>query len=403
MDKNVFLKIKDYLKSKGIADIDGEKSKMQLRKEGKTFSTEEHLHGMIYSLLSAQTVWGNIEKNFSNIDMLFDGYNIEQIKTHDANYYVKGLQNIGCGSRLTNAQMKVLHSNISTLETIIKEYGSMDAFVTSKPQREVVKLLSSGESKYKIKHMGPALAWEYLRNVGVDGAKPDVHMKRILGASRLGVSKRPEATDDEVLDVIEELSKSTGFWMAEIDYIFWVYCATGKGEICTANPQCDKCVIKDYCNKVHAMKFSEKEKFETALIRVTPIAKRKKPPTKNNELEEYRLKVANVMNEYVNSFGYNQVKHKSEIQKMLIDKIGDIYVMFQEADMCYNKTNKANLGSYITDIILFEACDKRGYFRILGQNYPYTGDVIWTKKKDLNEVVGHWENGKLDFWGDSLI
>ena len=249
MNKNIFMNIKDYLKKNNIADIDGEKSKMALRAEGKKFSTEEHLQGMIYSLLSAQTVWANIERNFSRIDKLFFNYDKEQIKEHDADFFINGLKRLGCGSRLTNAQMKVLHQNIATVEKIIKEYGSMDAFLTSKPQREIVKLLSDSGSKYKIKQMGPALAWEYLRNVGVDGAKPDVHMKRILGCERLGISRKAEASDDEVLDAIEDLSKQTGFWMAEIDYLFWAYCATGKGEICTANPRCSKCVIRDYCNK----------------------------------------------------------------------------------------------------------------------------------------------------------
>ena len=101
-------------------------------------------------------------------------------------------------------------------------------------------------------------------------------------------------------------------------------------------------------------------------------------------------------------YGHDEVKHKSEIRKMLTDKIGYLHIMYQESDMCYNKTNKANLGTYSSDVILFEACDKKGYFKILGQNYPYTGDVVWTKKKDPNEIVGHWDNGKLSFWGDSL-
>ncbi len=35
MDKNIILSIKAYLKSEGIADIDGEKSKMDFRGEGK--------------------------------------------------------------------------------------------------------------------------------------------------------------------------------------------------------------------------------------------------------------------------------------------------------------------------------------------------------------------------------
>ena len=249
MEKNIFFNIKDYLKKKRIADIDGEKSKMTLRAEGKRFSTAEHLQGMIYSLLSAQTVWANIERNFARIDKLFFGYDTEEIKKYDYEYFVSGLKKLGCGSRLTNAQMKALHENIATIERIIKEFGSMDAFLTSRPQREIVRLLSDAGSKYKIKQMGPALAWEYLRNVGVDGAKPDVHMKRILGNERLGISKKSEASDDEVLDAIEDLSKQTGFWMAEIDYLFWAYCATGKGEICTANPRCSKCVIREYCKK----------------------------------------------------------------------------------------------------------------------------------------------------------
>ena len=249
MEKEIFYKIKDYLKENHIADIDGENSRMQQRSEGKMFSTEEHLQGIIYSLLSAQTVWANIERNFSNIDELFFQYNIEEIKKHEYMYFVNGLKRIGCGSRLTNAQMKALHENIDTIERIISEYGSMDAFVTSKSQREIVRLLSESGSKYKLKQFGPALSWEYLRNVGVDGAKPDVHMKRILGSERLGISHKEEASDEEVLDAMEQLSKDTGFYMAQIDYLFWVYCATGKGEICTANPCCDKCVVKEYCNR----------------------------------------------------------------------------------------------------------------------------------------------------------
>ncbi|WP_155832597.1 hypothetical protein [Butyrivibrio sp. AE3006] len=249
MDKQIVYNIKEYLKNKGIADIDNEQSKMQLRAEGKVFSTEEHLQGMTYSLLSAQTVWANIERNFAGIDRLFFYYDKDEIKKHDYTYFVMGLKRLGCGSRLTNAQMKALHENIATVEKIISEYGSMDAFVTSRPQRDVVKLMSSNGSKYKIKQFGPALTWEYLRNVGIDGAKPDVHMKRILGSERLGVSTKIEATDDEVLDAVEKLSKETGLWMAEIDYLFWLYCATDKGEICTSSPRCEKCVIREYCNR----------------------------------------------------------------------------------------------------------------------------------------------------------
>ena len=53
IDKNALYRIKEYLKQNNIADIDSEKSKMQLRAEGKKFSTEEHLQGMIFAVICA--------------------------------------------------------------------------------------------------------------------------------------------------------------------------------------------------------------------------------------------------------------------------------------------------------------------------------------------------------------
>ncbi|MGN0240412.1 MAG: hypothetical protein ACI4CS_01880 [Candidatus Weimeria sp.] len=247
VNSDVVYRIKDYLKKAGVADIDGEVTKMDKRAAGKKFTFSEHLQAVIYSLLSAQTVWANVERNLHNIDDLFFYYVPDVILTHDYSYYVSGLHRLGCGSRLTNNQMKALPEIITTMKRIENDYGSMDNFVTSKPAKDIVRMISSSGSKYKIKQFGPALSWEYLRNIGVDGAKPDVHMKRILGRNRLGVSKSEDASDDEVIDTIASLSKQTGLWMAQIDYLFWAYCATDKGEVCTANPACSRCVIREYC------------------------------------------------------------------------------------------------------------------------------------------------------------
>ena len=57
MDKNTVFKVKDYLEEKKIASVSNEISKMDLRKNGRQFPLSEHIQGMIYSLLSAQTVW----------------------------------------------------------------------------------------------------------------------------------------------------------------------------------------------------------------------------------------------------------------------------------------------------------------------------------------------------------
>ena len=85
------------------------------------------------------------------------------------------------------------------------------------------------------------------RNVGIDGAKPDTHLKRFMGSKRMGVSDNIEASDEEVLDEVKRLSAITGLSRFDIDYAIWVYCADGKGQICISSPSCDKCVVKGYC------------------------------------------------------------------------------------------------------------------------------------------------------------
>lgn len=249
MKKEIILTIKEYLENKGvISDAGNEVVLMNQRRDGKEFSLEEHIRGMVYSLMSAQTVWANIEKNKKNIDRIFKNYNPEWIKECTPDYFVVELGKIRCRSRLTNAQMKVLADNVKTMERIVLEYGSMDNFVTSDKTENIVEKLAMSNSPYKLKQMAEALVREYLRNVGIDTAKPDVHMKRIMGKDRLGVSINKEASNKEVLDEVSKLSRETGLWMSQIDYILWSYCATDFGEICTETPHCAKCVIREYCN-----------------------------------------------------------------------------------------------------------------------------------------------------------
>ncbi len=249
MDENTVRKVQNYLENKGIITISGEVTPMDDRKNGKKFTLSDHIKGMIYSLMSAQTVWANIERNKPRIDKIFFQYDYKKILEHDYQYFVDQLGLIRCRSRLTNNQMKALHENIRTMLRIETDYGSMDSFVNSNDTEILVMLLTNAKSKYKLRQMGEALAREYLRNIGIDTGKPDVHMKRIMGRDRLGVSVFPEATNDEVINKLEELSEKTGLWMSQIDYIFWAFCATDMGEICTANPKCEKCVIRDECKR----------------------------------------------------------------------------------------------------------------------------------------------------------
>lgn len=240
--------IDQYLKENNLTDIKNEINPVLMRAKGKTFTDEEHLRGLIYSLLTNQRKWSDVEPKLPQIDLLFYNYNYEIIKKHDGSYYENGIRNLKCGNISIHRQMEGLHDDISIFEEIIRTYGSMDAFVTSAPAGEIVKKFSGSGSKYKLHGIGPALAWEYLRNVGIDGSKPDTHLKRFFGADRIGLSKNSEASDSEVINIISVLAETGIYNKFEIDYLIWSYCATGKGEVCTSTPNCNKCVIKERCN-----------------------------------------------------------------------------------------------------------------------------------------------------------
>ena len=115
--------------------------------------------------------------------------------------------------------------------------------------KTLVLALSNSDSPLKMKQMGEALTAEYLRNIGFDLAKPDRHIRRILGRKRLGCSDKETVPIYEAIDIVAEIACEMNKSTAEVDYILWSFCANGYGEICTVSaPKCEKCTAGKYCN-----------------------------------------------------------------------------------------------------------------------------------------------------------
>ncbi len=239
--------IRDYLEAEGLTYAPVMQEEMQRRKNGKKYSMQDHVRGMIYALLSNQTKWHRIEPHLPEIDALFFYYEPERILCKPHRYFSQGLFDLKCGNRNTEAQMETLAENIRTLERIAAEYGSMDAFITAEPAALIVPKLAGEQSPYKLKWMGDALVWEYLRNMGIDGAKPDTHLRRFFGCDRMGGGAHSPATIREVLDQVDALSEETGLSKTEIDNLIWSFSADGYGKVCTKTPHCQKCPVKGYC------------------------------------------------------------------------------------------------------------------------------------------------------------
>ena len=119
-------------------------------------------------------------------------------------------------------------------------------------------------------------------------------------------------------------------------------------------------------------------------------------------LQSCREEASKVIDDYVKSFGVGkEIKSTADILGILTSKGLELDTMFQIPDMCYNKTNKANLKTYPDDVILFEYVT-RGKYRILGSKAKYTGKVIWTDKSGNGQCVGEWNKGVLNYWGDKI-
>lgn len=239
------------------------KKQIEKRKSGHKFTLSEHVQAMVYSQLSGMKNWSQIELHIKELDKIFCDYDIDKLTKKspaDLSNEIKGLK---CGNMSIDSQMKALLDNIKLLKKIQEKNGSIDAFYNEQidaapsneyPFKKLIKMLSDGDSNYKLKEMGIALVAEYLRNVGYDISKPDRHVVRLLGPNGLDIHQnKNEASDKarwEAFEIIHNYAKKTGQSEAYVDYLFWAYCADGYGEICTKEaPKCDVCKIKEYCNK----------------------------------------------------------------------------------------------------------------------------------------------------------
>lgn len=240
------------------------KHQINRRNNGESFSINDHIRAMVYSMLSSGIKWERVEKGIDiktgriiSIDEIFHNYDIDYLLQCDPDILADEIKNLGCAGQSTRKQMKALVSqNITKLISLEQEYGSIDFYYQKFVDKDntlkiLVKQLADPQSEDKLAEMAEALVAEYLKNVGYDIAKPDRHIRRILGSKILGCSECEEVPVYEAFDIVTEIAQEMNRSVAEVDYIIWSYCADGYGEICTVNkPKCDKCVAKKSCRNM---------------------------------------------------------------------------------------------------------------------------------------------------------
>lgn len=244
------LKMKTLLESRSIEVGDGYSYKMyQLRKDGHVFTFEEHIKAMLLSLLSANRPWKQVEENIPKLDEIFGYYNPEFLKSEDPKVLMDKVCTAGCGNRAIMRQMQGVSYNVRLMEEIVGVIGDLEKLVTNNDPYDVSNVLSSGH--YKLAGFAQTLALQYLRNVGIDTCKPDVHIRRILG--RLGMIPYEDCSVRDVVNSMSGLGRELNLPITYVNEIIWLYGATGFGEICAKNPKCGICQIEQcifrICNR----------------------------------------------------------------------------------------------------------------------------------------------------------
>lgn len=235
------------------------KHQIDRRNVGDKFYIQDHIRAMVYSMISSGAPWKRVEENLdpvtgkiTKLDNAFQNYDLEFLQNQSPDQLIRLIAGCQFQSIYTKAQMKALKVNISKFLKWETTYGSIDAYYQTIIEKDgflvLLKAISAYGSAAKLTQLGPALAAEYLRNVGYDMPKPDRHITRILGSTCLGLSEKKNAGVEETFAIVSGMAKQLGKPIAEVDYILWSYCAKEYGEICTKkNPKCALCVAKSIC------------------------------------------------------------------------------------------------------------------------------------------------------------
>jgi hypothetical protein len=216
------------------------------RERGGAFLLRDHLRGLILSQLSKQRPWGPIASNLAQIDRIFLHYDPDGLEAARPDDLINALRTLHCANLSIHAQMTALARNIETLRRIAEEYGSVDAFVVSNDPHVIARRLSS-PGEFKLQQVGYTLALEYLRNVGIRAAKPDVHVCRVISAGRLGYTAG-DPTPEEAYRTVDKLAREADCNATYLDNLLWLFCAQDYGEVCRADPRCGICAFRSACN-----------------------------------------------------------------------------------------------------------------------------------------------------------
>lgn len=168
-----------------------------------------------------------------------------------ANYSESDFQKLVANPKIIRhkGKLRACICNARAMSALSQEFGSFGEFLScNKDDRELKRQLAS-----KFMYVGETVASDYLKDIGMDFIKPDVHVVRVF--FRLGFIGSEDLTrniSDEIVKVAEAFKRATSEKLSVIDAVFWMYGGGGDGHVKKAmcnknNPYCNECPLTIYC------------------------------------------------------------------------------------------------------------------------------------------------------------
>ena len=102
--------------------------------------------------------------------------------------------------------------------------------------------------------------------------------------------------------------------------------------------------------------------------------------------------IVETVNNYVSSHGYTTIMTRYELYNLISPDHALNYDSILPQDFCYNRINDGI--AFKDHFYLFEYLGRNSY-RLLGDRYPYSGEIIHKSKGCPEVIVGKWEQGTL--------
>jgi DNA-3-methyladenine glycosylase I len=207
---------------------------------------------LVWSVLKSGFNASIIDKRLKNIGEQLSGFHTEKVagfkqatiqKMVNSNRFL-------CGKRGTS-KVRACVDDAKVMQQLSNQYGSFERYLESfEPNKSQGLLLLRSDLIKRFDYIGKTTVNHFLKDIGFDVVKDDVHVRRILFRLRLTSSQRAPYT--EVCNVSKRIAEAAGERLSLVDEVIWRY-GSGVGcnmKVCGRRRKCSQCPVADahLCN-----------------------------------------------------------------------------------------------------------------------------------------------------------